>query len=112
LRGTLTKRIKKILEAVSRKVSLAASVDLGEVAQATEGFSGADLQALIYNAHLEVVNTSIASASEKGPLPKEKTSTIRYTAIGGLSRTVKSKAEESAMQTKVSRSSHSTDSPG
>ncbi|KAF9070811.1 P-loop containing nucleoside triphosphate hydrolase protein [Rhodocollybia butyracea] len=92
---------KDILEAVSRKVSLAASVDLSEVAQATEGFSGADLQALIYNAHLEVINTSIASSSEKDHLPKEKAPTIRYTAIGGRSRTIKSKAEESALQTKL-----------
>ncbi|KIK68962.1 hypothetical protein GYMLUDRAFT_80351 [Collybiopsis luxurians FD-317 M1] len=93
---------KDILKAVSRKVSLAPSVDLHEVAQATKGFSGADLQALIYNAHLEVVNASIADSSpqEEG-LPKEKERTIRYTALGGGARAVRSKAEEAALQNKL-----------
>jgi len=92
---------KDILKAVSRKVSLADSVDLDEVAQATEGFSGADLQALIYNAHLEVVNASIASSVvEKGTLPKEKERTIRYTAIG-QARIIRSKAEELALQRRL-----------
>ncbi|KAH7873102.1 P-loop containing nucleoside triphosphate hydrolase protein, partial [Lentinula edodes] len=63
---------KDILEAVRRKVSLAPSVDLDEIEQATEGFSGADLQALIYNAHLEVVNAVIVSSpSGKDTVPTE-----------------------------------------
>lgn len=94
--------ITKILEAVSRKVSLAASVDLDEIAQATEGFSGADLQALIYNAHLEVVNAAIVSSpSGKGTLSQPNKRAIRYTTIGGHSKTIRSKAEESTLQRKV-----------
>ncbi|KAJ3929049.1 MAG: P-loop containing nucleoside triphosphate hydrolase protein [Lentinula lateritia] len=93
---------KDILEAVSRKVSLAASVDLDEIAQATEGFSGADLQALIYNAHLEVVNAAIVSSpSGKGTLSQPNKRAIRYTTIGGHSKTIRSKAEESTLQRKL-----------
>jgi peroxin-1 len=47
------------LVAVSRKLTLAPSVDFDELARMTEGFSGADLQALVYNAHLEVVHAAI-----------------------------------------------------
>lgn len=36
---------------------------LDQIAAETEGFSGADLQAVMYNAHLEVVQASIASIS-------------------------------------------------
>ncbi|KAG1750462.1 P-loop containing nucleoside triphosphate hydrolase protein [Suillus paluster] len=50
---------KDILAAVSRKLTLAPSVDFDELARMTEGFSGADLQALVYNAHLEVVHAAI-----------------------------------------------------
>ncbi|KAJ3749282.1 P-loop containing nucleoside triphosphate hydrolase protein [Lentinula detonsa] len=93
---------KDILQAVSRKVSLAASVDLDEVARATEGFSGADLQALIYNAHLEVVNAAIVSSPlEKKDAVKVNERSIRYTAIGGPSKATRSKAEESALQRKL-----------
>ncbi|GAW05575.1 AAA-domain-containing protein [Lentinula edodes] len=93
---------KDILEAVSRKVSLAASVDLDEIAQATEGFSGADLQALIYNAHLEVVNAAIVSSpSGKDTVSQLNKRAIRYTTIGGHSKTIRSKAEESALQRKL-----------
>ncbi|KAJ3994136.1 P-loop containing nucleoside triphosphate hydrolase protein [Lentinula boryana] len=92
---------KDILQAVSRKVSLAASVDLDEVARATEGFSGADLQALVYNAHLEVVNAAIVSSPLEKDTVKVNERSIRYTAIGGPSKATRSKAEESALQRKV-----------
>lgn len=42
--------------AVSRKISLDSSVDLEEYVESTQGFSGADLQALVYNAQLEAVH--------------------------------------------------------
>ncbi|KAJ9118613.1 hypothetical protein QFC22_003833 [Naganishia vaughanmartiniae] len=46
----------EIMCAVSRKISLDSSVDLEEYVDSTQGFSGADLQALIYNAQLEAVH--------------------------------------------------------
>ncbi|WFD36274.1 Peroxisome biosynthesis protein pex1 [Malassezia cuniculi] len=47
---------REIIEAIARKVPLADDVDVGEWARRTEGFSGADLQALLYNAHLETIS--------------------------------------------------------
>lgn len=49
---------KDILRAVSEKLHLQPSIQsrLDEVAAQTEGFSGADLQALMYNAHLEAIH--------------------------------------------------------
>ncbi|KAI6118376.1 hypothetical protein F5141DRAFT_959882, partial [Pisolithus sp. B1] len=48
-----------ILRAVSRKVTLDALVDFNEITRTTEGFSGADPQVLLYNAHLRVVHALI-----------------------------------------------------
>ncbi|KAG1873799.1 P-loop containing nucleoside triphosphate hydrolase protein [Suillus subluteus] len=57
---------KDILVAVSRKLTLAPSVDFDKLASVTEGFSGADLQALVYNAHLEVVHAAIDAEEADG----------------------------------------------
>lgn len=53
-----------ILRAVVRegKIAVDSSVEWEYWAGKTEGFSGADLQALVYNAHLEVVHEGIADA--------------------------------------------------
>ena len=53
-----------ILRALSKKLHLDAALtssagsgrDLAEIAQRTEGYSGADLQAVMYNAHLEAIH--------------------------------------------------------
>ncbi|KAK9463650.1 P-loop containing nucleoside triphosphate hydrolase protein [Lipomyces oligophaga] len=45
-----------ILKVIARKMTVSDEVDLGQVAGATEGFSGADLQAVMYNAHLEAIH--------------------------------------------------------
>ncbi|KAK9365715.1 P-loop containing nucleoside triphosphate hydrolase protein [Lipomyces kononenkoae] len=45
-----------IIQAISRTVELGDGIDLEDLAIQTEGFSGADLQALIYNAHLAAVH--------------------------------------------------------
>ncbi|KAF2630778.1 AAA-domain-containing protein [Macroventuria anomochaeta] len=67
-----------ILKAVTRKLHLAPSVlstspigqNLREIAQRTEGYSGADLQAVVYNAQLEAIHDVLGdtdlSASPKG----------------------------------------------
>lgn len=52
----------QILSAIVRKMQLEPGVDLSRMAGLTDGFSGADLQALVYNAHLESVH-DILSAS-------------------------------------------------
>ncbi|CAM6111010.1 unnamed protein product [Calypogeia fissa] len=47
----------EILEVLARKLHLADDVDLDEVASLTEGFSAADLQAILSDAQLESVHT-------------------------------------------------------
>ncbi|KAJ3402762.1 Peroxisome biosynthesis protein pex1, partial [Chytridiales sp. JEL 0842] len=50
---------KEILEAVSRKMNLAPDVDLLRIAQALDGFSGADVQGFMYSAYLEAVHEEL-----------------------------------------------------
>ncbi|KAJ7690688.1 P-loop containing nucleoside triphosphate hydrolase protein [Mycena rosella] len=91
---------KDILAAVARKVLLSPSVQLEEIAAATEGYSGADLQALLYNAHLEVVHSSIAATPLDDPAStREEDVPVQFTIIGGAQTTkVASKADEMALQ--------------
>ncbi|KAK0486176.1 P-loop containing nucleoside triphosphate hydrolase protein [Armillaria novae-zelandiae] len=93
---------KDILKAVTRKVTLAPTVDLDEIAHATEGFSGADLQALVYNANLEVVHSTISMDINGGNSSREDETPIEYTTFGGSKdKVVSSKAEKTALQKRV-----------
>ncbi|KAI4306343.1 hypothetical protein L6164_029630 [Bauhinia variegata] len=62
----------EILTVLSRKLPMASDVDLNAVAHMTEGFSGADLQALLSDAQLaavhEVLNNVDSSRPEKKPV--------------------------------------------
>jgi peroxin-1 len=101
------------LQAHARKVPISPDVDFGHLADATNGFSGADLQALLYNAHLEVVHASVgevsASAVPSGSGGSNNKSRSRiddapleYTSFGGPAQNaVKSRAEQMAMQRRV-----------
>jgi peroxin-1 len=51
----------EILDVLSRKLPVASDVDLGSIASITEGFSGADLQALLSDAQLESVHEFLES---------------------------------------------------
>lgn len=53
-----------ILQALSRKMHVGHDVDLQELAERTEGFTGADLQAVLYNAHLEAIHDAIAQKED------------------------------------------------
>lgn len=93
---------QQILEAVARKVSTAPSIDFGDLAAATEGYSGADLQAVIYNAHLEAVHATIASTSQDSTVLHEEESPIEYITFGGPeTNDVATKAEKMALQKKA-----------
>ena len=80
------------------------------LAEDTDGFSGADLQALVYNAQLEVIHEAIAAASvsssaaSNGDDRDAEEKPIEYVQIGGPSsaRKVKTRAEEAAFQRRVS----------
>ncbi|EYE95678.1 AAA family ATPase peroxin 1 [Aspergillus ruber CBS 135680] len=61
-----------IIEAVSKKLKMNQEVvsRLDEVAARTEGFSGADIQAVVYNAHLEAVHDALGdhtATNDKAP---------------------------------------------
>ncbi|KAH9996691.1 P-loop containing nucleoside triphosphate hydrolase protein [Russula compacta] len=105
---------KEILQAHARKVPVSPDVDLNYLADATEGFSGADLQALLYNAHLEVVHASVgevsasaASSSNGNNKGRVDDTPIEYTSFGGphAQSTVKSRAEQMATQRRFRRGS-------
>jgi len=76
-----------ILRAVSRALPLDGDLCFEEVAQLTEGFTGADLQALIYSAHLEVVHesinakTSIEEKRKEGYNTKDSMHKLHWTEI-------------------------------
>ncbi|KAE8282071.1 Peroxisome biogenesis factor 1 Peroxin-1 Peroxisome biogenesis disorder protein 1 [Larimichthys crocea] len=53
----------EILKALSTGITLAADVDLEQLAAAAEQFTGADLKALLYNAQLEAVHNSMSSST-------------------------------------------------
>ncbi|KAK9467820.1 P-loop containing nucleoside triphosphate hydrolase protein, partial [Lipomyces arxii] len=53
-----------ILKVLSRKMKVGDDVDFEDVAHATEGFTGADLQAVMYNAHLDAIKELIESETE------------------------------------------------
>ncbi|KAI6118955.1 P-loop containing nucleoside triphosphate hydrolase protein [Pisolithus croceorrhizus] len=95
----------EILKAVSRKVTLDASVDFGEIAKATEGFSGADLQALLYNAHLRVVHAAIDASPtlrRSGQGLDDVEERVEYVTLGGSGeRKTLSRADESQMQKRL-----------
>ncbi|GLT59955.1 hypothetical protein SLA2020_327480 [Shorea laevis] len=56
-----------ILTVLSRKLPLASDVDLDSIANMTEGFSGADLQALLSDAQLAAVHEHLNSENSNDP---------------------------------------------
>lgn len=94
----------QILTAVARKMVVSSLVDFDQLATETEGFSGADLQALLYNAHLDVVHSSIAHLPSMTSISsKVEDKPIEYITIGNTPKQpVLSKAEEAALQRRVS----------
>lgn len=57
-----------ILSALARKLELAENVDLAPLAERTANYTGADLQAMLYNAHLDAVHSVISLQSERRPV--------------------------------------------
>ena len=82
-----------------------------DLASKTDGLSGADLQALVYNAHLDVVHSSISTNTQvNGDIgkdkikEKEKEKGRKYRQLVPPEGEVSS-AERSAMDTRVSSTS-------
>jgi len=91
----------QILKAVASKLVIAPDVDFAEVALKTEGFSGADLQALLYNAHLDVIHSAIAEAPTTTNKPDEVP--LEYMVFDAEeNQPAMSKAEQTDLERKVS----------
>lgn len=105
-----------IFKAIVREGSIKADdgqVRWEEWADKTEGFSGADLQALVYNAHLEVVHESISSAHRvngagegdaREASGEDKVQTLKFVEVkGGQGRNDvrRSGAEEQALRRRL-----------
>ncbi|KAJ5305257.1 Long-chain-fatty-acid--CoA ligase 1 [Penicillium atrosanguineum] len=71
-----------IIKAVSEKLKMNDEVAsrLSEVADQTEGFSGADLQAIVYNAHLEAVHDALGDRTTGNEKPGAKSSATKSSA--------------------------------
>lgn len=63
--------VAQILKVVSRKIVVSPSVDFAALAAQTAGYSGADLQAAVYNAHLDAVHEMLAEEQEQNHLVGE-----------------------------------------
>ena len=94
----------QILTAVARKMAVSSLVDFDQLATETEGFSGADLQALLYNAHLDVIHSSIAHLPSMTSLSNQvDDKPVEYITFGNAPKQpALSKAEEAALQRRVS----------
>ncbi|KKK27065.1 peroxisome biosynthesis protein [Aspergillus rambellii] len=89
-----------IIQAVSKKLLMSGEVAsrLDEVAARTEGFSGADLQAVVYNAHLEAVHDALGdrSGGDKPPAKSGKTTSTTSTGSRSFIQFVYSTSEQRA----------------
>jgi peroxin-1 len=89
--------------AVAKKLHLASDIDMEEIAQATDGYTGADLQALVYNANLEVIHADIVTPSTNGASAAQE-EPVEYTFLGRSSKTQnRTNAEETAFTRRVRR---------
>lgn len=97
--------IVQILMAVSRKLHLSPSVNLDKLADQTEGYSGADIQAVMYNAQLEVVHESIAKVPASDKLStRDDEVPVEFVVLRDRKKgqnTSLSRAEQTALQKRV-----------
>lgn len=93
-----------ILRAISRKVPLDDDVDLDEWARRTDGYSGADLQALLYNAQLETINEALhAEPSETKEDKEEAHHEVSFVAVTPASEGTASGAEKAALTSRLEK---------
>lgn len=87
---------------MATKVAIKEDVNWTRIADSTEGFSGADLQALVYNAHLEVVHSSLGDrqGSKTRDLSNGVTDDVQCVFLGAGQELV-SKSEKSALNLRV-----------
>lgn len=91
-----------ILRACSKKVSLASDVDLNQLAAKTNGFSGADLQALVYNANLDAIQETLPNlaADENGSTDADDVAFVRLDQ-SDESKPAQTRAEQGAVNKRL-----------
>ena len=87
-------------------MELEPSVDLSTLGPLTRGFSGADLQALLYNAHLESVHSALEMSETAATSANSDDSPIQFVVLGSNGNTL-SRAEQAALRTRVCRENQS-----
>ncbi|KAJ2146047.1 Peroxisome biosynthesis protein pex1 [Coemansia sp. RSA 564] len=93
-----------ILTKQANKVKTA-NVDWNAVAQRTEGFTGADLQALVYNAFLEAVHEMTAVRATEARQDSEESKLAEFTLIADTEKPL-SKVERTQMAERLFRLVH------
>lgn len=75
-----------IIEALSKQLSLSEDVKsrLGEISTRTKGYSGADLQAVVYNAHLEAIHDALGDRTPAPASPPASNSKETKAIINGI----------------------------
>jgi peroxin-1 len=91
----------QILSTVSRKMHLSPEVDFAKLAATTEGFSGADLQALIYNAHLESVHTLFDEKNGKENEVQAQEKSLQFVVLNNDQNKSATRAESAAASSRV-----------
>lgn len=84
----------EILKVLSAGLVLDADVDLEQLAAATERFTGADLKALLYNAQLEAVHSSLDSNTPHVRFPSDESQRSLCSSDGGRLRLLKQEEAE------------------
>jgi len=85
-------------------LNLSPSVDLDALADQTEGYSGADIQAVMYNAHLEVVHENIVTAPALDKPSTRDEVPVEFVVLRGRKKDQNismSRAEQTALQRRV-----------
>ncbi|GAA5856306.1 hypothetical protein JCM8547_000862 [Rhodosporidiobolus lusitaniae] len=104
----------EIMRSAARKIHLSPSVDLSTLASQTAGYSGADLQAVIYNAHLDAIHAQLSASEEAEKEEGEgkenrrrgggngEEGEVKYVAIGGEEgEKVLSRAEQASVNKRL-----------
>lgn len=81
-------------------MKLEPGIDFSKLAARTDGFSGADLQALVYNAHLESVHDVLSAAPSLETRSDSQSS--EFVVLGKASNQPQSKAQQVATAARAS----------
>ncbi|OJD25107.1 hypothetical protein ACJ73_03530 [Blastomyces percursus] len=104
-----------IIQALSKQLKLSDEVmaRVGEIADRTQGYSGADLQAVVYNAHLEAIHDALGDRSSDSTNPQNKSKAPAITngvnpSVNGTSASPEKSASKSFIQFLYSSDEHAT----